>query len=292
MIRRAANRVVRFYADHVHSRLKWWRPDVEACAFIHASSGGSHSFVNHRSRSAFARLSLDFMKQKHNEQELPPGVHCITYSNYAEPTLLESAFQKLGVPIDVVARDVTAWNWTAKVIPALAFLETRQWSDDEICIFLDANDILPTGKLSDIVRRFNEYDCDQLFCGTCGSWPSCPESALFESRVYPQTGLHHLSAGGYMGRFGWIRMRLAEVRDAIVTKASWAHLNDGTFDDQLAWRRIHQRAHPRIKVDYAGLVFQRFDDRYWWRRIAGASTTITDRLRGLDVVEQLREGDA
>ena len=39
--------------------------------------------------------------------------------------------------------------------------------------------------------------------------------------------------------------------------ASFSH--NGQFDDQMAWREMHHKYYPRIKVDCETLIFKRFD---------------------------------
>jgi len=51
---------------------------------------------------------------------------------------------------------------------------------------------------------------------------------------------------------------LREVLSAFEGKEEWA-MEGGVFNDQLAWKHLHYKYYPRIKVDFRSLIFKRYD---------------------------------
>jgi len=78
-------------------------------------------------------------------------------------------------------------------------------------------------------------------------------------RTYYTHPLHaHLSAGAYIARKEPLTAYLEEISAGFRARRPEFHV-DGTFEDQLAWRELHLRYYPRIKVDFRSSIFRRYD---------------------------------
>ncbi len=185
----------------------------------------------------------------------------ITYNTYGEEVLLERCLRRLGLRHHVVlGHDVEQWQWIHKVSLVAEHLDRAQ-ATTEYVMCLDGDDVLVIADPAIALDRFLESRCDMLFCGTRGDQPSSPECKAFEDSVseYADPRHRHLNAGAYIGRTEFVRKRLREILAAHAAEEPWCFSRYG-FDDQLAWRHMHMRHYPAIKIDAACRVFLRFDE--------------------------------
>jgi hypothetical protein len=184
----------------------------------------------------------------------------VTINTRPERCLLERCFEHLGLPLVVLGDGVTEWSWAQKIVLVVEWLRHGGCTTSEL-LYLDGDDVLVIAELAEIQRRWRRIDCDLLFCATRGDWPPDAACLQFEDQAYagsdPQH--RHLNAGGWIGRTPYIEECLEEIDAARRAGASWCHARHG-FDDQLAWRQLHRREHPRMRVDADCTVFVRFDE--------------------------------
>jgi hypothetical protein len=111
-----------------------------------------------------------------------------------------------------------------------------------------------------LVERFLSCQTDILFCNTIVDWPPNTECRDFESATYPDHPFHcHLSAGAYFARTHILLGYLRQLQAAHAAGETWTLGFHARFDDQLAWRHLHRREYPRIKVDASSRIFRRYD---------------------------------
>jgi hypothetical protein len=189
----------------------------------------------------------------------PDDLTLITCNNYSRSVLIERCYQAYGITDYVVlGKDVVEWDWSAKVRPVLDFLQSGKCLSHFV-IATDSDDILMVNDPVNIISLFENYSCDVLFCNTFLNWPAKREYGEFESLKYYTHQFHsHLSAGGYIGRRDALIEFLKEIMEAFEEKKQWA-MDGRVFNDQLAWKHLHYKYYPRIKVDFESLIFKRYD---------------------------------
>lgn len=184
----------------------------------------------------------------------------ITYNSYLLPCLLERCLAHLGVDgLVVLGRGKTDWTWEYKVSLVRDYLASDACRSEYV-LCLDGYDVLVLSGPSVILRRFMRSGCQMLFCSTAWDWPPSPECRRFEESVTaPADRAHqHLNAGGILARRSFLEPRLAEIMDAAGKQRPWCFARHG-FSDQLAWRHLHRRYYPAIRVDTSCDLFVRFD---------------------------------
>lgn len=185
----------------------------------------------------------------------------ITYNTRSIPGLLERCFDFLGSnALVVLGQGVTDWNWSHKITLVDDYLRSGACTTSHL-LCLDGDDVIVVGDLSLLLARFAAIGSEVVFCGTRGDQPTSPECWDFENEVGAASDPQHrhLNAGCYLGRTSYIGEQLGRIREAIATGADWCRV-DGHVDDQLAWRQLHRREHPRIVVDHECRLFLRFDE--------------------------------
>ena len=181
----------------------------------------------------------------------------ITYNTKSETSLLESCAAHLGVDLVVLGAGISDWCWEYKIILVHDYLKKNHESELVLCV--DAFDTLLLGAPSEIVSRFLSTESTILFASTGSDWPPSQVHRRFEEKA---AGLHspehrHLNAS-YIGITSEVVDCLSTIRQAIQQNSPWCRTVDG-FDDQLAWRELHRRRYPRLKIDHKCVVFARFD---------------------------------
>lgn len=184
----------------------------------------------------------------------------ITYNNRPEACLLERNFDHLGAELVVLGREVTEWSWAHKITLVEDYLRGGTCTTPYL-LCLDGDDVIVAGDPTVLVDRFTRTGAEVIFCGTRGNQPYSAECWDFENAVgVDQDPLHrHLNAGCYLGHTAYVADRLAEIAAAIEQGESWCRA-EGHVDDQLAWRQLHRREHPMIRVDAECRLFLRFDE--------------------------------
>jgi hypothetical protein len=185
----------------------------------------------------------------------------ITYNNRPEPQLLECCLDHLGLHRYVVlGKGLADWRWSYKIELVHEYLSSGTCMTKYV-LCLDGDDVLVLADPALILERYLELGCEMLFCGTRGDWPPSEQCAAFEDSVAADAdpAHRHLNAGGYLATTAFLAARLEEIVTAMAGRAPWCTAEHG-FDDQLAWRHLHRRHHPSIRVDAGCRVFLRFDE--------------------------------
>lgn len=215
----------------------------------------------------------------------------LTYSNYSTKTLIEKFYEARGISnFFVLARESTEWSWMNKIQTVYDFLCDGGAETFDYIVATDATDVAILGALGGLIQRFENANCDLLFCPTCANWPPVASHRRFEDKQYSAVGHNHyrLSAGAYMARPDPLKECLAEILDLysqnsrdVFRAPVWIDVNEGKgliwsklsslrrylndcrsprcFDDQQAWRALHVKHYPKIKVDVRSHIFARYD---------------------------------
>lgn len=184
----------------------------------------------------------------------------ITYNTRSAPCLLERCVAHLGVSgLVVLGGEKDDWSLEYKISLVLDYLRSRACRSEYV-LCLDGDDVLVLADPGLILARFLRVRCEALFTSTAWDWPPSRECWEFESSVAaPADHAHcHLNSGGYLARRGYLMTALTEVAEAMAQRQPWCDTPQG-FDDQLAWRHMHRRYHPAIRVDARCEIFIRFD---------------------------------
>jgi hypothetical protein len=184
----------------------------------------------------------------------------ITYNNSSASCLLERCLAHLGVAnLVVLGRGQQGWGWDLKISLVLDYLRSGACSSDYV-LCLDGYDVLMLADPRLILEWFLASGAHVLFCGTASDWPPSPACRRFEEAVAAPADLTHchLNAGGYVARRAYLEPCLAEITRAIVDQRPWCLTRRG-FSDQLAWRHLHARYYPSIRIDTSCRIFARFD---------------------------------
>lgn len=193
----------------------------------------------------------------------PSNVHFVTYDDRDEPHkwLLQRFFEKHTLSHSVVARGWQPWNWYAKVLPVFELLSSGAVTTEYVCV-ADGRDVAIAGDPATLPSVLTQYDARLLFCGTCSNWPPHAEARDFESARAPHApGRQHLSAGVFFGHTEYVLECLRSIVEACSRRSAddkWA-LYRGRFDDQHAWRMLHLRNYPVMRVDSEGTMCRRYD---------------------------------
>jgi hypothetical protein len=173
--------------------------------------------------------------------------------------LIEKCYEAYGISDYVVlGKEIAQWDWSAKVRPVLDYLESGQCLSEYI-VATDSDDVLMVNNPARIIDLFKSYSCEALFCNTFVDYPQNKSYREFEIQKYYTHPFHsHLSAGGYIARKDVLIELLREIALAYEEKSPWATEGE-VFNDQLAWRHLHYKYYPRIKVDFKSLIFKRYD---------------------------------
>lgn len=185
----------------------------------------------------------------------------VTINTHGQTGLLERCFHHIGLrDLAVLGRGVRDWRWSYKITLLHDWLMTSECTTPYLA-YLDGDDVLLIGDPRDMLRRFQETGSDLLFCNTRFDWPLSEECRTFEAEAYGIYGRHHqhLNAGGWIGSTAYISRLVGDIAAAIDRDEAWCRTRNG-FDDQLAWRQLHRREYPRMRVDAECRVFIRFDN--------------------------------
>jgi hypothetical protein len=196
-------------------------------------------------------------KALENSFQDDPGLTIITYNTGGEVSLLERCAAYLGLTVVVLGRNVSHWSWEYKITLVRDYLASVEPTEHVMC--LDAFDTLILDSPQVILGRFRAMSTRILFGCTATDWPPSAEHRRFEAEVSggASAAHRHLNAS-YIGRTTDVYRFLERIEHAIGAGASWCRTDTG-FDDQLAWREMHRRHHPRLKVDVSCSIFVRFD---------------------------------
>ena len=234
--------------------------DVNRPVFFHCPTGQPENGMTSTVKKHFESVG-DFVLHNHvTTNTLTPDTNIafVTYSNYSHLTLVEKCYRKYGIQPFVLGKSVSNWSWLQKIILVRELMDELPVAMEYI-VATDASDVIVVNDPALIIERFNQLDCDMLFCNTVADWPPNPDLAHFEANCYPTAPHHcHLSAGAYVARRSKLNLYLDAILDASKTQMEWT-LHAGKFDDQASWRHLHRQHYPKIKVDHNSSVFCRFD---------------------------------
>jgi len=230
-------------------------------AVLFHSPGGAGDY-NRRTLKRLGLLKLEVIQPN---TFVASNITFITYNNKDTPVLFEKFCKAYNFEHSaVIAKNYGKWNWNGKIGPLLEYLEKD--CKTEYIIAADGFDVaILLDRIQDyydgyLIRVFESFDCSILFCNSKDDWPPIMLYKKFESDLYQESQMHnHLSAGGFMGKRKYIIERLKEIYEAYVNNDLWV-LFDGRFDDALAWRAMHYKYYPQIKVDSKCALWSRYDD--------------------------------
>lgn len=262
--------------------------------FYHCPNGQSSSGINTNIKESFSRdceETLMRLSKDDVSSDKLSNVCFLTYSNYSYETLIERFYKSIGLSntCAVLARGVKEWTWLVKLQTVYNFIDAGGADGFEYILATDATDVGVLGNINNLVDCFERIGADLLFCPTCSNWPPISEHKRFEDKHY--SGLvdhkhYRLSAGAYMARVKPLREKLAEILSLYESKSKlvlrspvWISgeggfivstlrglkryyndfSGDRVFDDQQAWRALHVKYYPKIKVDYKSMIFARYD---------------------------------
>ena len=233
--------------------------DVEA-AFLHCPAGSTPNGMPPRVYSSFEKLCNEICSEPPlNKQNRQTDILFVSYSNDKEETLIERCYQRWGCRnYAIVARDFKPWNWMGKVKPVYDYL-SRLNGDTSYVLISDARDVLIRKEPVGMKSILDYYDAEIVFCNTVANWPPNALANEFEKQCYPNSIFHnHLSAGAYFGKISFVKKCLSEIID-LTELGDDKVMFRGNFDDQSAWRYLHRKYYPKIKVDHECKLFSRFD---------------------------------
>jgi hypothetical protein len=188
------------------------------------------------------------------------GLTVITYNSRPHKSLLERCIERLGLTeLVVLGRGLPDWKLDYKVTLLRDFLAGDGAAEHVLC--LDADDVLMLEGPRAIFERYHHAGGGLLFSSTAWNWPWSQACWDFENEVGADAdpAHRHLNSGGFIGHSDEVRRYLAEIDEARRSHAPWCSAREG-FDDQLAWRGLHRRHHPAIRVDMHCSIFVRFDE--------------------------------
>lgn len=228
--------------------------------FVHRPNGEPHHGITEEVNRDFDQLADRVLANPNGLRfRNPPDVTFVTYHNYAHSTLIERCYRAYGIE-DYVAlgRPGLRWDWGAKVTLVLEYLTSGACRTGHV-VCTDADDVLLLRDPADLLARFRGQGCEVLFCNTFVDYPPDDECRDFETLTYFDRPLHcRLSAGGYVAEVAALVPYLETIATAYRGGSSRAEYG-GHFNDQRAWRRLHKKHYPRLRVDSRSMVFKRYD---------------------------------
>lgn len=213
-------------------------------------------FPGHYKHKLSAAVS-SYFKQQHSFEPLPEDVIiAFPYIGQSE-ALAARVYDSLGYPYINYLRDAAVFQrWWSKVGPLMQLLRSGNITARYVVVH-DASDVLLVNSPTHIIDYFNAYDCDILMGTTGADWPPYPELASFESSVAPWSRHHaHITAGMFMARTDRLLAHMEDLQQDWQSRKKPGQM----FNDQLYWRRLHQRAYPAIKADSMCKIFARCDE--------------------------------
>jgi hypothetical protein len=230
-----------------------------APVFFHQPGGTIANGISVQVEWDFGKLARRMIRNRDRLVfRVPENITFLTFSNYESLTLLEKCYKALDVAHEVVGRDIRHWSWYSKILAVKEYFDSGR-NSSEYLVVTDADDVLMVNDPSRIVDVFQSYRCDVLLQGTFADWPPSERLSQFELSKYPRFPFQcHPNSGGYMARASVLKEIINEIVSGVeLHPASFSH--NGQFDDQMAWREMHHKYYPRIKVDCETLIFKRFD---------------------------------
>jgi len=223
-------------------------------------------------RKEFHEIMTSIISQPVRSLQSIDDVFFITFNNKDEKSMLEKVFDSYGMKNYVVlSKNCRPWDHTCKIFPLYEFLNNNKF-DENVVVVLDSRDVIFSEYPVNIVKDFQSYNCDALFCNTHHDWPSFEAARGFEDKMYKNRARYHgrLSSGGCVGYKGYLLgklkeiMQLSDANDQRVLRRGRSAACDigkagRSFDDQLAWRLMHMKYYPEIMVDYKCKIFSRYD---------------------------------
>lgn len=255
---------------------------------LHCPNGPNSSGLDASIKNSFNRIQKQALNL--GLPDLPPRVLFVTYNNQPELNYQEQCFSEFqGKQFYAVAKDESDWTWFCKIGPVLKLLISKRDQFDFVFAF-DGTDTVFIENPKMVLERFDKLNCDLVFCPTNTDWPPVSEYRKFELSLAKKSSHPFLSAGGYFGKMGFVIKCLEEItkfykaKDKTVFRnpvllypgksaplrkqigSVFSYLNrfqkPKPFDDQLAWRSIHKRYWPRVKIDSQNFIFSRYDAFY------------------------------
>lgn len=199
----------------------------------------------------------------------PDHLEIITAHNYSEKSLFEKSLDYVGIYNYTVLQQPIINNWrnTLKLKWVLEYLESSPNGPENI-LFCDADDCILVGDPWDIMKVFNQKNCQLLFMSTSfmGGYACMPEVKQWADRIYFG---RYLNSGVYVGKRKFLINVLREanqyITDDDITEQEYVQLGRGVYNknlcerlpeypkgsqDQDILRYIHPRFYPDMQIDW------------------------------------------
>lgn len=249
----------------IPSPLPWTPPS----SWLHASCQDAyfHHFPGHYKGGRDPAVAAYFKEPK----SFPPPPDRVLFAfPYAtskpeeKDSLAERMYKHLDYPyVNYLEGEHSFQRWWSKVGPLMELLAGKRSNSRltralhhqyDYIVVHDASDVLLMQPPTELIERFEAYECDILMGTTDADWPPEPALHKFESGVAPWSKRHaHITAGMFMARTSTL---LELMTDLTLESKSFR----GSFNDQRHWRRLHGRAYPRVKADSCCRIFARRDE--------------------------------
>jgi|HubBroStandDraft_3_1064219.scaffolds.fasta_scaffold216422_1 hypothetical protein len=187
-----------------------------------------------------------------------PDLSIISWSNYPVPQLLQRCLDYRGLSLTVLRPDNPGAEWSHYSKVTLTYDWLKAGNGNDYILQLDVNDVLVFGQPDQMIERFESYGCDVLLGNAPRSFPPREDHQAFEAGVYEDADprWRHINSGGVLARRDALMRHLEEIM-----KAKESFWYSAWWDDQMAWREMHKRHYPSIRVDTRALIFSQLDTR-------------------------------
>lgn len=231
-------------------------------------------------------LYFDVIERQFFQEKLrfkrPENLEIVLCHNYRDKPVAQRSLEHLGIfDYVVLGQNIHPWTNFLKIDLILDHLRNR--CKTEYVLHIDAGDVLVTGDLAEVLKRFTrEFECDALFnaekmsspgmrlrkvavgrrkriaSGRPGPIPWIPEDfekvrriEEFEKSIYAAP-FRHLNSGCYIGR----RQPLIDFLEEVVSLKGFAITGYLEDDDQVLVREVHRRRYPQFQIDTRCRIFQ------------------------------------
>ena len=220
---------------------------------------GSTPAVLHRNGDSpewqflWGQVVADFFSEPPRRSEACPELTVLTWTNRSAKTLLEQCLDRWGIQRLTLGRGLPEWRNDMKLFLNVEALDRI---DSEYVMALDADDVLMVADLHHILATFRAFGCDLVFNAEKNNYPQAPFLAAFEESI-AESAYCHLNSGAWIGKTDrcrrFFRDCLHEDNGDIVAADTTAPV---FRDDQGVARKVFQRYHPAVRLDYHCQIFQ------------------------------------
>lgn len=225
---------------------------------VHASVGG----LKGRMLEFWEKLR-DRATRKTKELKNVPNITVVTWNNLKKGCF-EMSCEQQGVDYIVLGADKKQWSNYYKLQLTVDLLES---TESEYVLACDSHDALLLGDPLEIVARFQDFECDILFCSECRFYPNLQNKVTEQWKAYQtavaKSKFAYLSAGTYVGKkdacieflTACNKVRPYELFDCS-PHPRYVGREDGIGCDQSTMQHTFPKFYPRLQLDYFCKVFQ------------------------------------